>query len=481
MLKPDRAERVSAPFRVARRQSNLSLALSGVTLSLGTLGFTTSAEAELIEIDARSYSQLPDGSLQVTFGNGRTAIVGSGDYTFVDGRLFIESSVLPSVGTSATVAANVSSGGFQLFGTNGYLVLGGAAAGLGGLYLATRDDDDDKGSSSGASSSSTFKAVNQLNTSTITNRSNSSADDAGTVIVSNLATLFEGASGSLTYAVAVENSGGTAVNSLAYVNGAQLRILNDPEADENGTYKATITATDSSNGETAQAVVVLTVDVESEASTKGTIAAVTMDENDAANAVVVSDVSVYFEDAEGSFSYSVEVKSGSQVYGGVVSLSGNQLQLAKDVTDSFVEQLNGTAGDEDITLQVTVTATDSADDTELTQSFDLTLDATGVNDAPELASGKSSTIIWKAASATASYSQNLSGWVRDEDGANGSNGGTHTWNITSDPSGHFSITNAGVLSGTLAGGDDDNREVEISVGDDDNANALTLTLYIDVA
>ncbi len=476
MLKSDRAERVSAPFRVARRQSNLSLALSGATLSLGTLGFTPSAEAELIEIDARSYSQLPDGSLQVTFSNGRTAIVGSGDYTFVDGRLFIESSVLPSVGTSATAAANVSSGGFQLFGTNGYLVLGGAAAGLGGLYVATRDDDDDKGSSS----SSTLKAVNQLNTSTITNRSNSSADDAGTVIVSNLDTLFEGASGSLTYAVAVENSGGTSVR-LAIANGAELLILDEPEADENGTYKATITATDSSNGETAQAVVVLTVDVKSEASTKGTIAAVTMDENDAANAVVVSDVSVYFEDAEGSFSYSVEVKSGSQVYGGVVSLNGNQLQLVNAITDSFVEQLNGTAGDEDITLQVTVTATDSADDTELTQSFDLTLDATGVNDAPELASGRSSTIIWEAASATASYSQNLSGWVADEDGANGSNGGTHTWNITSDPSGHFSITTAGVLSGTLAGGDDDNRQVTVTVGDDDNANALTLTLYIDVA
>ena len=161
MLKSDRAERVSALFRVARRQSNLSLALSGATLSLGTLGFTPSAEAELIEIDARSYSQLPDGSLQVTFSNGRTAIVGSGDYTFVDGRLFIESSVLPSVGTSATAAANVSSGGFQLFGMNGYLVLGGAAAGLGGLYVATRDDDDDKGSSSGSSSSSALKAVNQ--------------------------------------------------------------------------------------------------------------------------------------------------------------------------------------------------------------------------------------------------------------------------------------------------------------------------------
>ena len=132
----------------------------------------------------------------------------------------------------------------------------------------------------------------------------------------------------------------------------------------------------------------LTLDVESEASTKGTIAAVTMNENDAANAVVVSDVSVYFEDAKAALAYSVEVKSGSQVYGGVVSLNGNQLQLANDITDSFVEQLNGTAGDEDITLEVTVTATDSADDTELTQSFDLTLDATGVNDAPELASGR---------------------------------------------------------------------------------------------
>ena len=170
-------------------------------------------------------------------------------------------------------------------------------------------------------------------------------------------------------------------------------------------------------------------------------------------------------------------RQGGQDFGNIVELNGNSLRLKNDITDDLVEQLTGTAGDEDITLTVTITATDSADGSELTQVFALTLDATGANDAPVIKDGESDTQILGPLSVGGSADLNLSTFVSDEEND------ALTWAITSDTTGAGLSLNAttGLLSGTVASGAVDGT-IEIEVHDTENAaTPLTLSVFVDIA
>ena len=441
-----------------------------------------SAEAELVEVRVRNYTELRDGSLQVTLENGRSIIVGAGDWTVVEGRVYIESSVVSSSGTGVSSAATGNSD-FSVFGyeINPWMLAGGALA---GGYLISREsgsedsDDDDT-----TASSSKIEPSGTTLTGTITNSDALTDDDAGRVVIADVRSIFTGAEGNVTYQISVKDSSGAVVSDLVYMNGSQILILSDPEVSKNGVYTITVTGTDTATSNTAEAAVFVTVAVDSEAVTTGSIADATMDHNDAAGAVVVSDVSVYFEGEEGTFTYEVSVKIGSQDYGDVLTLSGTSLVLASDLTDDFVELLAGTKGDEDITLSVTITATDSADGKKLTQDFDLTLDATGVNDAPELALGVSSTVILNTDSSgqtlgdgdLVSFDLSALNLVVDEEDND------LLWAISSNtPSGLLSIgQTTGIITGSVIAGDDANTVI-IDVTDAANPTSpVTLSLYID--
>ena len=115
---------------------------------------------------------------------------------------------------------------------------------------------------------------------------------------------------------------------------------------------------------------------------------------------------------------------------------------------------------------MTITATDNADDTQLTQTFSLTLDATGVNDAPEIRDGQSDTQILGPLSAGGSASLNLNNVVIDEEGDD------LTWSIESDASNSGLTINAttGLISGTVNAGAVDGL-MRVEVHDDESASS----------
>jgi len=456
-----------------------------LAFGLGVLS-VRGAEAELVEVATQSYTRLGDGSLQVTFQNGRSVIVPEGDWTIVGGRVFIEEVSINQAGTGTSGVAAISGPGqtISIFGQSipAWQLMSGAM--VTGYLIGDQSSDD--GSSS--DTTSTLEASRTALSGSIRNTSNHAGDDVGTVVIGDLSPAFENAEGTLTYSIQVVNGAGTSVTDLLYINGSELRILKDPEVDYNGIYTVTITGTDTANGNTATASAYVTVEVESEARKVGTMADVSKDHNDKMLDTVVADVGIYFEDAEGTFTYDVQVVGANdRDFGNVVlKFSGDnqtKLVLASDITESFVEFLNEDPDQETIVLTVYVTATDSSDGTKLSQTFSLTLDASGENTSSELANGHSSMITLNEDTSNAelvagsSVKLDLSNYVFDEDTDD-----ILTWSIVSDSAAsELSInTNTGLIEGAL-GSDVTDGIITVEVSDSDNPEPVTLSVYIDIA
>ncbi len=459
----------------------------GWTLLGAVLGFVAGsrvADAELVEVATQSYTQLSDGSLQVTFANGRSVIVPSGDWTFVNGRLFMESTAISQAGTSTATTAQTSVPADASLADINPWTLAAGSVGL-GLLMGSDSGGGGEGSDQGIRASGTTlsgKIENEDSEGTLV----PTQDDRDTVVIEDISSIFTDATGTITYNIEVRNSSGSVVTDLVYLDKTALKILSDPEVRDNGLYTVTITATDQENGSTAQADVFVEVDVVSEATIKGDMADESKILTQNSGTVVVDDLAQYFDQAEGTFSFSIVVKGAAgdstvgQLFNDVFSVNGNQLILDSTLTDSFVEGLNNSTTDEVIVLEVVVTATDSADGTKVTQtSFEITLDAT-VNDAPELKAGSSDTYTIDKDLSNEELSANedisdgldLSAYVIDDEGD------SLSWSIVGSTKGSYKIEN-GVFTGT-SGSEDET--VTISVTDNiEGTTPLTFTINIDIA
>ena len=137
--------------------------------TLGAVALSTNgAQAALVEVGEQSFTRLSDGSLQVTFENGKSIIVPPGDWSIVDGRVFIEETAISQSGNSASDVAAVSGGGGNLtsLSFNNPLVIATGGALL-GYYFADRDSDS--GSSGSSTTPSDFQASGTVLTGTISN------------------------------------------------------------------------------------------------------------------------------------------------------------------------------------------------------------------------------------------------------------------------------------------------------------------------
>ena len=582
--------------KTARSKGFWSLFGAGLAVSVATKG----AEAELVEVATQSFTQLSDGSLQVTFANGRSVIVPAGDWTLVDGRLFIENTAISQSGAGTSSVVQTSGGQGFLSGINPGVLAGGAAA-L-GFLASSASGSDDSGTTIRASGLSLSGKIDHLDgsgqidtsldnagtvviadissiftgaagtvtytyevtdsqgtvvtdlvrldgvslkivadptvdrngvytvriTGTDTANDNTAVasvfvevdvtaellrangttitgtvdhltdagdtditlDDANTIVIPDVSTIFTGAQGAVTYSIVVTNSSGSTVPGLFYLNGSALNLLIDPTASQNDTYTIAVTGTDTSNSATATANVFVTLDVGSEAVVQGMI----LDENKIltqnSGTLVVSDLSQYFDNPDGTFTYSVEVRGASidpnvsneQIFNNVLTVSGTELRLSSTLSDTFVETLNNNGLDEDIILDVVVTATDSADGTAISQvPFQLTLDTTGINDSPELLPGAASSYTidqqpgGAALTANASIDTlNLAQYVTDDETMDST---TLTWSISGSTEGSYTITN-GTLAGN-AGAIDETLTIQVSDGDP-SSSVLSLSVFIDV-
>ncbi len=465
------------------------LAMLGALFGVG-LG-TQAAEAELVEVATQAYSELSNGALQVTFANGRSVIVPSGDWTLIEDRVFIESSAISLAGASTETTATTAQapglvdGAVDLIADLDPLTLAGGSLALGYLLnseSSSGDDSDDSGDGIRASGTTLSGTISNETSAGVTDFS---LDDANTVVIEDISGIFENASGKVTYAIAVTNENGTSASGLVYLDGTSLKIYSDPGADDNGIYTVTVTATDDYS--TAQADVRVEVDVVSEVANKGSMADETKTLTPNSGTVVVQDLAQYFDETDGTLTYSATVLGADddptegQLFNGVFSISGDRLILADDLTDTLIEQLNNDDSDEDIVLTVVITATDSADGTKKAQnSFDITLDASSVNDAPELKPGASNSYTIDKDQSGDTLGENeaieplvLSGYVTDDDDEYDD----LSWSIDNNTDGVYSITD-GELSGTSGNG----RET-ISVYVDDGHSGtepLEFRITIDV-
>lgn len=457
-------------------------------LAAGGALVTQGAEAALVEVATQSFTRLSDGSLQVTFASGRSLIVPEGDWTLVNGRVFVESAAVSLSGASLSDTAAVSDASpdsVTLFGrTLAPWTLAGGALG-GGLVLGYYSNAEEA-----AAATSSLKATGITPRVDISNRADDTADDAGQVTLTNnletisLDALFEGGTGSYTYTVLFTSD--SAIDGKFYSSGAQLYMAEDLKATLDGAYTLTIQATDAESNQ-ATASVVINLDLESEATTEGTIADETFSGDLTANTVLVDNLGQYFTDPEGgSYTYSVEVTlhgdsndPGAQegTYLDLLKISGDQLLLAQDLTDTLIEGYtrNPNSADdsgEDIILSVNITAIDSAGNTVVgPQTFKLTLDAR-TNDAPELVSGN--TVVVSATANTAIASTDLASQLTDDEG------NALVWLSTViNAGGTYQIDTSGILTGT-AGSADETLYVEVT-DDGTTPSTYTLPVFIDVA
>lgn len=466
-------------------------------LAAGAAFIPDVAKAELVEVATQSYTRLDDGSLQVTFVNGRSIIVPDGDWTLVNGRVFIESAAVSLSGVGLSSSAAGSSGTVPFLGmevTPMNIALGGFALGV----LAS-----DYKSDSSSSDPDTIEVSGVALTGEIRN-SEPEDDDAGVAVKDasgkrlDLGDLFTGSQGVERYTIVVRDGSDDDVSNLFYVDGSAIKIRSDPGATLNDTYTIEVTGVDTYNDKAAVANAYVTLDVDSELSAESDIEDTTINETAQSRQVIVEDLSRYFSDFEGDDSYEVEVRNeDGEVLLNVLEVSNGELSLdsfSSGGFDEFVEDLSGSDTDEHIVLTVSITAVDTTDSPAGTkvkrvslQDFKLTLDATSINDAPEIKAGESSPGTIKTIKGTSTLLDHttlavgadlfdFAEIVVDDDIDEND---VLLWSLSGDDSTKYSITDDGLLEvkAVPTAATTDSIDVVVSDGED----TLTIPITIEIA
>ena len=454
-----------------RRKSHSIAGALAPVMVVGIVGADKSF-AELIQVSFLSYGMLPGGQMRAILADGRNVVFDTHEYTFLDGRLYVDSSSLARVqATPAAVVIQDSGYGYagpvfndpvqsQLGAANaslfdstldfivsppvllsgGAVMIGAGAVGLADLFGWTSMLDEEEEDDLILEPFSSIPSA-QL----------SEGTQAGHIIVAALDGYYENIEGTLSYNIRVITSSGATITNVIGISGGQIVTLTDITDANSGLYTVELTAIDSEDGDRAVQTFSVLFDADDASPTvdQGLVNQ-TVQENSAFSFTIPGDA---FDDDEGGVTLSVD-----QTPEGITFNPSNN-------TFTGTPTKGGTT-------TITVTATDSMGQTVST-IFDIIV--TNVNDAPELSGVSDPYTLSSAADGSQldagdTIYLDLTTIVIDDDGD------ALTFSSADIAASGYSLTSGGLLTG-IANSNDDSITIDV---DDGNSGSLTFVIDVDV-